>query len=126
MVISALTNVPENTALLDRIRHILLYATPSDGVQLPAIFKLHPQAKSIDCDKRFITELRNQWINRIHTVRPDEPRQSGKRYIPVTAVVGLEDNAVPRESATSYYSAIVTAPGNHCEVCKPETRDHTS
>ena len=63
MIISALTKTPEHTPLLDRIRHVLLYATPSDGVQLPAVLKVHKQAKSIDCRSDFITELRNEWIS---------------------------------------------------------------
>jgi len=126
MVISALTMTPENSAVLDRIRHIMLYATPSDGVQLPAVFKVHRQAKSIDCTSEFVNQLRSDWIKRVYATRPDDQRQPGKRYIPITAVVGLEDNAVPRESSMSYINDVQTAQGNHTEVCKPSGRDNTS
>jgi len=126
LIISALQKLPEDTALVDRIKGVLLYATPSDGVHLPAIFKIHPQAKTIACDQLFVNELRNQWINRVHLVRPDDPRQPGKRYIPVTAVIGLEDDAVSKDSAASHYSSVKTAAGNHSEVCKPTSKDNTS
>lgn len=125
LIISALTSMPENTGLLDRIKHVLLYATPSDGVHLPAIFKVHPQAKAIACDEAFVNDLRNKWIFRVHTVRPDDPQQPGKRNIPVTAVLGLEDNAVPKESTASFYANVKIASGDHRRVCKPTSKSDT-
>lgn len=126
MIISALTSIKENTELLDRIRHVVLFATPTDGVQLPTVISVHPQAKSINCDGDFINQLRNNWINRVHSVQEGASHQAGRRRIAVTAVIALEDNAVPRESAQAYYLDCVTAQGTHTEVCKPHTRDATS
>lgn len=126
MIISSLTKFSPNNELLDRIRCVVLYATPSDGVELPNVLRIHPQAKSIRCSADFISDLRGDWINRVHAVKREDPPMSGKRHVPVTAVLGLEDNAVPAKSAASFYVQVETAHGNHLSVCKPKNRDHTS
>jgi hypothetical protein len=41
-------------------------------------------------------------------------------------VAGLEDNAVPVASARAFWTDVETAPGDHVEVCKPESLSHTS
>jgi pimeloyl-ACP methyl ester carboxylesterase len=126
MIINALAAVQEDSQLLDRIRHVLLFATPTDGVQIPTILKLHPQAKALSCDDAFLSTLRSQWINRVYAVRSEDPRTAGKRYIPTTVVAGDADNTVPSESVKAFFTNTEMAPGNHFEVCKPQTRDHIS
>jgi len=125
MIIRALCDSPEKTELLNRIEHLVFFATPSDGVQLPALLSAHPQAKDVQCDAEVINYLRNEWINRVHGVRIDDALQPGKRFIATTAVLGLEDNAVPQSSAASFYIDVRTVPGNHCTICKPTRREDT-
>jgi tetratricopeptide (TPR) repeat protein len=125
MIIKALCDLPEKTELLNRIEHLVFFATPSDGVQLPALLSAHPQAKDIQCDGEAINDLRNEWIKRVHGVRIDDALQSGKRFISTTAILGLEDNAVSHSSAASFYADVKTVQGNHCTICKPNRREDT-
>ena len=127
MIIAALQNPTQtNPDLLNRIRRVVLYATPSEGVQLPILCKAHPQAKDLACDENFVNQLQTKWSDCVDEVPPNGTPTGGKRYIPVTVVVGLEDNAVTRDSAKSFHHDVETASGNHTEVCKPPDRDHTS
>lgn len=109
--------------LLGRVRHLAFYATPTLGVQAPRIVAVHPQARSLAVDSELIRELTSAWGARVGA---DGSLAHGDRPIGVTAVVGLEDNAVTEESGRAFWSDVETAPGNHVEMCKPEARSHTS
>jgi hypothetical protein len=126
MIISAISCAAEDTALLNRIKHVLLYATPCKGVQLPAICRVHRQAKSIACGSEFVERLREEWLTRIYRVRREDPRQAGKRYLPLTAVAGIEDELVQPVSVRAYSDDVATVQTNHSGICKPGSRDSTS
>lgn len=126
MILDLLMLPNQDCRILPRLRHILLYATPTDGVQLPQIARAHRQAKSIAMDSSLISTIRKEWTARVRTVRPSDPKVPGRMHLPVTPVAGLEDAAVPPESVAAMFESTETAPGNHTEVAKPTSREAAS
>jgi pimeloyl-ACP methyl ester carboxylesterase len=126
MIVDCLAAVTPNQELLDKIRCLVCYATPTDGVQVRCVAKSHPQLKALAASDEFVASLRQEWTNRVYRTRESDPSGSGRAYIPFTVVAGLEDNVVPFHSVKSVFAQTETAPGSHTSVVKPDTRDHTS
>ena len=124
MILDALEHLtdPRSAELLRRIRRVVLYSTPTRGVELPGIVKAHPQVRSLDANSEFIDRIARQW-SRAQTAAPTRD-EAGRP--PVTAIWGLEDGAVSRDSALALGDERETAPGQHTEVCKPLSRADTS
>jgi pimeloyl-ACP methyl ester carboxylesterase len=101
--------------LLRRVKHLVLYATPTQGVQLPKMPWRHRQIVSLGDRSQFITDVTKGW-----------QKKDLQTTVPVKGVVGLQDNAVTEQSASAFWRDVKTAPGNHTEVVKPGDRSHTS
>lgn len=118
------------TKLADRIRHVVLIATPTKGVKPPNILKHLEflkgpiQIKSLFEGSNFITEL-NKTLDDLLCKQNESFNYNG-REIAFTAVVGDQDNAVTEESARANFKNVEVAEGNHTEVCKPENTEHNS
>ena len=126
MILNLLTTPNPDSRILPRLRHLVLFATPTDGVQIPLIARVHPQAKGISIDSTLVETIRREWVARVRSVRLEDQEMPGKLYLPVTAIAGLEDSAVPAKSAASMFERVRTAPGSHTTVVKPDSRDHSS
>ena len=113
---------PDSLMLLEKIRSVVFYGTPLEGVHLKSIARIHRQLRGLQEHQKLVADVRREWVNRVYTVRAEDPPQPGKLYIPATPVFGLEDSAVPVRSAQSVYSTVEGVPGSHTEMCKP--RDH--
>lgn len=113
MILDALKK--DDAKLLRRIRHVVLYATPTQGAQVPAITWVHRQAWSLRQGSEFVDQLTAEW-----------QKASAQDEIPfgVTAVVALQDKAVDEESAKAFWPDIRVIPGSHTEMCKPDSRAH--
>jgi pimeloyl-ACP methyl ester carboxylesterase len=98
MILTLLSSADPDKRVLSRLRHLVLYATPTDGVQIPLIARAHPQARSISVESNVIETIRRQWLERVRSVRAEDPEVPGKLFLPVTAIAGLEDAAVPSKS----------------------------
>jgi pimeloyl-ACP methyl ester carboxylesterase len=115
---------------INRIKHIVTFATPHDGVMVADVVKFfrlaNRQVKNLGLTDETITSLRTEWINRVYNpeIKPGEERT--KKRIPLTAVVGLEDRLVPKSSAMAYFvnPPPETVNGNHITLKLPSsTRD---
>ena len=111
-----------NQSLLARIRCVLFYATPADGVQVNKVARFHPQLNELAASQEFVETLRSDWKARVTT----DPKDPTRAYIPCTVVAGLEDNVVPFASVKSVFDQAETAPGSHTSLVKPDSRDDTS
>lgn len=110
---------------LRRIRHIVLFGTPNQGLELPRIVsQLSSSAYDMVLKPEQIDRLRGEWIERVYkpTIRPGE--ESSKLRIPVTPVVGLQDTLVPIWSARSFFRdpEPETVPGDHVTMKEPQDR----
>lgn len=126
MILQALTRADGDTSVTSRIRHLLLYATPSDGVELPAVVKRHPQLSQLRWRSDFLERLTREWSQRVHPHRDTAPEKPGQALIPTTAIVGSEDNAVSKHSAGAFAHEVVTAAGNHISLINPASSSHTA
>lgn len=124
-LLHALASQKKHRELLDKIRHVLLFASPSTGVDLNGIFRVHPQARQLAATSDFMTGLQAEWSKSVYTGDDEQPPE-GKTAYPVTAVVGLQDAAVTEESAKAHYETVKTIPGNHISMCKPESANDPS
>ncbi len=104
-------------ALRRRVSHLMLFGTPSAGLQKASPFAFWKrQTRDMACDSPFITTLRQQW-NADVTGRPPF------RFV---TVAGERDEFVPRLSSldpfAEPYRRVVY--GNHLDIVKPEKADH--
>lgn len=104
-------------SLLDRMRLVMLFGTPSRGLQkarLGQIFKR--QVRDMTPDSAFITALRGEWRKRFNSKPP--PFQ-------FDVVAGLSDQFVPESSSLSEFSEDHhnRVEGNHLEMVKPTHAD---
>ena len=102
--------------IAERLSHILLFGTPSNGLRKAGWGKLFKrQVRDIETDGVFITRLRKDWQATFGSERPFFFR----------AVAGLRDEFVPRESSVDLFPAELRAfaEGNHIEMVKPATID---
>ena len=101
---------------LDRVRHVLLFGTPSNGLRksfLGALFKR--QVRDMLWGGRFVTALRTDWTRTFNAGLPFQFR----------AVAGIRDEFVPVTSsvepfAKAYHSYVA---GNHLEMVKPRSAE---
>jgi len=126
MVLDKLREPDCDISVLRRVRKIVNFGTPSDGVALPKIARIHPQARNIHCTSDFISSLRRDWIQRVVSASDEDIPGENKMAIPLLAVVGNEDNAVPVRSAEAFHSKVETVSGDHSEIVKPDSRDSSS
>lgn len=124
-ILHALKNPKKHADLLEKIRQVILFASPSNGVDLVELFKVHAQARELDMSSEFMTALTKEWAEQVYTGDPDQAPE-GKAVYPVTAVVGLQDAAVTEESAKSFYTNVETVPGSHTTMCKPSSEQDKS
>lgn len=107
---------------LRRVRQLLLYASPTQGAQVPRLVRSQNiQLRDLDGQSEFVQGLLDRW-DRVF----GEQGSARNLAPPVTAVVGLEDGTVEEASARAFWSDVETAPGDHRQVVKPADRDHSS
>ncbi|MEX2261233.1 MAG: alpha/beta hydrolase [Bryobacteraceae bacterium] len=103
-------------AFEERLRHVFLFGTPSNGLRkawLGKIFKR--QARDMTHGGEFVTQLRKDWNDRYGTGLPF-------RFL---AVAGLEDQFVGPETSVAPFppDLHVYVTGNHLRMVKPEQPD---
>lgn len=107
---------------LRRIRQVLLYASPTEGAQIPKLLRRQNlQLRDLDGQSKFVQRILDSWRNVF-----GEQGSEANLAPPVTAVVGLEDGTVEEASAKAFWSDVETAAGDHREVVKPATAEHSS
>ena len=107
---------------LRRIRQVLLYASPTAGAQIPSLLRRQNlQLRDLDGQSKFVQGVLDSW-SRVF----GEGGSQGSLVPPVTAVVGLEDGTVEEVSARAFWTDVETAAGDHREVVKPATAEHSS
>jgi pimeloyl-ACP methyl ester carboxylesterase len=104
-------------ALCDRVSHVLLFGTPSAGLEKASPFHFWKrQVRDMARDSPFITELRRQWSVRFADNLP----------FTLVAIAGDRDEFVPRTSSLSPFpephQRVVY--GNHLEIVKPADVSH--
>lgn len=99
---------------VDRIAHLILFGTPSNGLRKALLGgMLKRQVRDMEHGGKFVTALRAAWDDRYKTNRPFLLR----------VVAGERDEFVPGSSSLSPFSPDVqrVVPGNHLSIVKPET-----
>lgn len=107
---------------LRSIKHIILFGTPNNGKDIPRLVRLFdPQLEGLAATEETVDEIRNEWINRVYapTISPGD--LNSKLHIPITVVIGLQDEVVERRSAESFFRnpPPVTVPGDHRTMKEP-------
>lgn len=107
---------------LRSIKHIILFGTPNNGKDIPKLVRLFdPQLEGLAATEDTVDEIRNEWINRVYapTISPGD--LNSKLHIPITVVMGLQDEVVERRSAESFFRnpPPVTVPGDHRTMKEP-------
>ena len=111
---------------LKRIKHIMLFATPNNGTQIPKLFGWYnTQLADLSSTGQTVDDIRNEWVNRGYNPKITPGDENYKLQIPVTVVVGLEDRFVDEASAKSFFRdpPPVTVPGDHKSMKEPDNRD---
>lgn len=114
---------------VERVNHILTFATPNDGSELAQIARLfrigNKQIRDLDLTETTIIKLRNEWIDRVYAPEIRRGEERVKRRISLTAVVGLEDRIVTFDSARAFFRnpPPETVPGDHVTMKLPESSD---
>ena len=108
--------IVESEALAGRLSHLLLYGTPSNGLQKAGVFSpLKRQLANFTIGSAFITDLRGRWDKEVGA----EP-EFGFR-----AVAGDRDRYIPPTTSLDpfrrEYQAVV--PGDHLTMIHPERID---
>ncbi len=109
----------DSEELRNRLRHVLLYGTPSAGVlKASLVARIKRQASDMCAGSTFITQLREDWQNTI-----------GERPLfSFTAIAGETDAFVPASSSIDPFpnSQQAVVPGNHLGIVRPDSTDHYS
>ena len=111
---------------LKPIRQIILFGTPNNGKQIPKLFRFFDkQLADISSAEQTVEELRNEWINRVYNPKISAGDENYKLHIPVTVVIGLEDDIVDEGSARSFFRdpPPLTVPGDHNSMKEPDSRE---
>ena len=114
---------------LKRIKHVMLFGTPNNGKQIPKLFRLFDkQLDDLSFEEKTVNEIRKEWINKVYHPNIKAGDENYKLHIPVTVVIGLEDDIVDEESARGFFSdpPPVTVPGNHISMKEPDSQDSDS
>lgn len=111
----ACSKTPAGRDRLRRIRQVLLYASPTQGAEVPRLLRRYNrQLRDLDRQSDFVRGVLDRWKT---TFVEGEWQALAP---PVTVVVGLEDGVVSEESAKAFWTDVETAPGDHVEVVKPD------
>ncbi|WP_319523281.1 alpha/beta hydrolase [uncultured Desulfosarcina sp.] len=110
---------------LSKIQHIILFGVPNDGSHIADRFPkdLNVQIDDLKTASRFITDLRKNWIDRVYYITKNDKYH---RQIPVTTVVGFDDQIVTEESAKSFFPNTEKTDGDHFTMVKPNNKNHLS
>jgi len=106
-----------NDALRKRVSHLLLFGTPSAGLEKASPFNFWKrQIRDMAAGSPFITKLRGDWTTTIGTTPP----------FTFVTVAGDRDEFVPRTSSIEPFPEPRrrVAYGNHLEIVKPPDADH--
>jgi pimeloyl-ACP methyl ester carboxylesterase len=104
-------------AYTDKIKFVLLFGTPSNGLVKAGIVKFwNRQLRDMASDGKFITTLRQQWNDSFNNTYP----------FVFKAVAGTDDEFVPIASSQQpfdkKYCEVVS--GNHLAIVKPDDKNH--
>jgi pimeloyl-ACP methyl ester carboxylesterase len=106
-----------NSALRERVSHVLLFGTPSNGLDKASPFNFWKrQIRDMAAGSPFITKLRSEWTT---TIGPTFP-------FTFVTVAGDRDEFVPRTSSIEPFPEARrrVAYGNHLEIVKPPDVEH--
>lgn len=106
----------DDGAVRDRMGHLLLYGTPSDGLRRARPFKFwNRQVRDLAADSDFMCDLRQ----RRAPLFADPP-------FTFCTVAGDEDDFVPRTTSLDPFDARFhrVVPGNHLVIVKPPSSSH--
>jgi PGAP1-like protein. len=104
-------------ALRKRVSHLLLFGTPSNGLEKASPFHFWKrQIRDMATGSPFITTLRGDWTTTIGTTPP----------FTFVTVAGDKDEFVPRTSSIEPFPEPRrrVAYGNHLEIVKPPDAEH--
>ena len=106
-----------NPALRQRVSHVLLFGTPSDGLEKASPFNFWKrQVRDMAHGSAFITALRTDWARQFGDTPP----------FAFTTVAGDRDEFVPRTSSLEPFpkghQRVIY--GNHLDIVKPSNADH--
>ena len=112
---------------LERIRQVLLVATPNLGSTLFSTFRkfvsiisANPQERSLRVLNPEITDIREKVREKII----DAARKSATEWpVPIQAFVGNEDGVVPEASARGLFSNVASLDGDHFSIISPTSHD---
>lgn len=114
---------------ISAIAHIVLYAPPLEGNDLPTIagalgVPMSRQARRLASGNDWLIALRRDWVNRMYRDEGAE-HDPHRQHIPVTIVTGLQDRYVPRERAVSVFDTPPprAVPGSHTTLKLPNGPD---
>lgn len=123
VVEKALVDFPD---LVDRVSHVLLYGTPSGGLEradglLARLFKR--QVQDMGLQSGFISNLRSDWRESFGDVEVQRTRPFG-----FWVIAGDRDEFVPATSSLGPFAKddAVVVPGNHLEMVDPAAADSMS
>ena len=123
VVQKALVDFPD---LVDRVSHVLLYGTPSGGIEraagrLARLFKR--QVEDMGLQSGFISTLREDWRRTFGDVELQRTRPFG-----LWAIAGDRDEFVPATSSLGPFAKAdrLVVPGNHLEIVEAATLDSMS
>lgn len=105
---------------LDRLAEVVLYATPSGGLESARRFGFFKrQIEDMSKIGPFITGLREAWVRHVDDRKGADDRPC--RFL-LTLVAGQRDKFVPEESTLAPFplDEHEVVPGNHVELVKPE------
>jgi len=106
-----------DAALRARVSHLLLFGTPSAGLERASPFQFWKrQVRDMSHDSVFIRTLRQDWAASFRDTPP----------FSFFAVAGDRDEFVPRTSSLDPFSepARRVVYGNHLEIVKPDGPNH--
>ena len=108
----------DNPGLVERIRHVLLFGTPSNGLEKAWFARpFNCQVADMAEKGKFIVKLRRDWNNTFSLKCP----------FSFAAITGDRDEFVPALPSLNLFPGFHdVVPGNHLEIVKPETRNEKS
>jgi pimeloyl-ACP methyl ester carboxylesterase len=106
-----------NAKLRGRVSHVLLFGTPSAGLDKASPFRFWKrQLRDMSRDSAFIRMLRQDWTTSFRDAPP----------FSFLSVAGDRDEFVPRTSSLDPFTEAArrVVYGNHLEIVKPENANH--
>lgn len=103
--------------LLRRVRQVVLYASPTQGVQIPNLLKLNRQIRDLDRHSLAVEQIRRTWA---------PPDARSPLLPPVKAIFGTQDATVPEASATGLWYDREAINADHTSIVKPSKNDDSA